>query len=213
MDMDSDERFSIEVLFVLKKIKKLSYYHIPPDIIEYKRFAPQNLHFEQMPFPVNENGVLKYLEKQFVIKRLETPEKVTSTFPEVPPGGLRVVITETYQILNPKFDRLLAGYTSRFNKRFKYLLRRISTPSKAEVEKLIRTIFKTKDFGKKEKSLLEILSDLEPHRISSLAANVPSKAIKKLKESVQRKLRGTNLTIILLRSVKEGSYLLKFLPR
>lgn len=212
MDMDSEERFSIEVLFVLKKIKNLSFYHIPPDIIEYKRFAPQNLRLEQMPFPVNEKGVLKYLEKQFVIKRLETPGKVTATFPNEPPNDLKAIITETYQILYPKFDTLLASYRSKFDTRFKYLLKRISTPNKAAVKKVIRTITKTKNFGKKEKRLLEILSDLETHRISSLADDIPSKAIKKLKESVQGKLKATNLTIILLRGSKEGSYQLKFLP-
>lgn len=214
MDMDSEERFSIEVLFVLKKIKNLSYYHIPSDIIEYKRFIPQNLRLEQMPFPVNENGVLKYLEKQFVIKRLETPARVTATFPNEPPKGVKAITFDTYKILNPAFENLLKKFNTKFDRRFKYLLKRNKVMGKTEVNKIITRILKTKKLGKKEKLLLKLLSNLEPHQISDLANKTDSKAIKKIKATLQEKILDSGLKISTIKGygLNSSYYQLEYLP-
>lgn len=67
--------------------------------------------------------------------------------------------------------------------------------SKREISKELTTIKKTRHLGKKEKKLLILLEDFEPHKTRDLASQVPSTALRKLKESLQNKLEGTGFFI------------------
>ncbi len=59
---------------------------------------------------------------------------------------------------------------------------------KRTTQKELARIKKIAKLGKKERSLLDILSDLEPHSLRSLRIDVPTEACSKLKGRLQRKI-------------------------
>ena len=66
---------------------------------------------------------------------------------------------------------------------------------KGQIVKQIKLIKKTSMLGKKEKKLLEILSDLKPHTITDLTKKIPSKSCKHLKKNLLKKIKRGGFSI------------------
>lgn len=57
-----------------------------------------------------------------------------------------------------------------------------------EIQKQINQVKKMVKLGKKEKGLLKVLSDCEPHSLKSLTNNIQTKDIKHLKKRLKQKI-------------------------
>lgn len=67
--------------------------------------------------------------------------------------------------------------------------------SKKEIRKEITRVIKMTRFGQKEKELLRILSDLEPHNLKYLTSQVHTKDVKHLKRKLQSKIKQWGFSI------------------
>lgn len=67
--------------------------------------------------------------------------------------------------------------------------------TKGKARRDINQIKKTTRLGRKEKMLLEILADLEPHSLKSLTREIETKACKHLKGRLQKKLKNAGYKI------------------
>lgn len=91
----------------------------------------------------------------------------------------------------------------------------LSKMSKRDKTRELTTLKKIQSFTQKEKSLLRILSDYEPHETRSLTNQVPTKDIKHLVGDLRKKLRNTGFSLNLVRGNRpfpKNYYQLDFNP-
>lgn len=211
------QRFDLKIWFVLEKIKKLSFYHLPEQDIEYRIFSPPSLIYENMPFLINEHKVIDFLKKRRAIEIKEPKGRVeTAVIPELSELKGRKMAIAFYYVRpkQPKFNSFYREFNIKCKKRMEGLLRSRKSRYRKMIKDKFKKIVKRRKFGRKEKLFLEFLSDLNPHEIKTLAKKISSKSLKHVKQRVQGKLKDTGFSVEATKGYLSNTsfYQLKFAP-
>jgi len=114
MDMTIQEKFDIEVWFVLQKIKRLSMYRASRDDIEYRIYSPPNLLEEGMPFPIEEYKVIRWLEKEKKAIKINDPSGRVEDAEETLYRAKRVTIVFLYLETAQNFKKIDKEYEEKY---------------------------------------------------------------------------------------------------
>lgn len=214
--LTDQEKFDIEVWYVLDKIVKTLRYHIEQNNLQYNIFILHNLLQKDMPFLIKEAKILQWLEKNKAIKlNYDAPFNTNPVIIELPSvKEIKMHTLYHINIINPCFDRLYEEYKNKSKIRMDKLIKQKGQISKKQLKLLADEIIKTKNFGAKETKFFLALLDLKPHSIKELTTLTKAKAIEHVKERVKEKLKNTRFKIKTKKAhglEKDSFYQLEFL--